>query len=75
MAPETQIDELQKKKITNFLQDSWANMANADKDDDQGVDFFQEKDFKLVSSKRRKHGKTLTIDYTRRVPSQKDLTQ
>ncbi|XP_058774370.1 uncharacterized protein LOC131648650 [Vicia villosa] len=68
--PETQIDEAHRKQITDFLQDSWDNLADKDKDDDQGVDLLPEKDFKLVTSKRRKGKKSLAQGNTRLVSSQ-----
>lgn len=52
--PETQLGETHKKQITDFLQDSWENVSEVDKEDDNGVYLFQEKDFQLVTSKRRK---------------------
>lgn len=73
--PETQIHEAHKAQITNFLMDSWANMEDQGKEDDNGVDLLQEKDFKLVTSKTRKGGKTLTIANTRLVSSQPNLLQ
>lgn len=43
--PENQIDETHRRKITDFLQDSWDNMAEADKLEDNGVNLLQDKEF------------------------------
>lgn len=69
LVPETQIDEAHKKQITDFLLDSWANMAEENKDDDQRVDLFQEKDFQLMTSKRRRNKKSLALGNTGLVSS------
>lgn len=50
-------------------------MAEQDKEDENGVDLFQEKDFKLVTSKRRKGKKGPNLAHTRRVSSQPNIHQ
>lgn len=51
--PETQIDPAIKEQVTNFLNESWANMAEMEKNDDNGVDIFPDKDFQLVFNKKK----------------------
>lgn len=75
VVPETRIDESQRKQITDFLQDSWANMVDANNLDDNGVNLLQDKDFQLVTSKRRKGKKSLQLGKTRLVSSQQNMSQ
>ncbi|XP_058781005.1 uncharacterized protein LOC131655113 [Vicia villosa] len=65
MVPETQIDPAHKALVTNFLDESWANMADLDKVDDHGVDLFPDKDFQLVFNKKRRNKKSLSLTNTR----------
>lgn len=50
--PETQIDPAHKAQVTNFLNDSWANMEELEKEDDNEVYLFPEKNFNLFSTKK-----------------------
>ncbi|XP_058749874.1 uncharacterized protein LOC131622872 [Vicia villosa] len=74
LVPETQIAEAHKKKITDFLQQSWDNMAEEDREADDGVDLFPEKDFQLVTSKKMKNKKSFSIGKTRPVSGKSNLT-
>ncbi|XP_058763484.1 uncharacterized protein LOC131636917 [Vicia villosa] len=72
--PETQIDPAHKAQVTNFLRDSWDNMAENEKDDDNGVDLFPDKDFQLVLNKKRRNKKALSLTNTRLKPSTNNLS-
>ncbi|XP_058776574.1 uncharacterized protein LOC131650888 [Vicia villosa] len=63
--PETQIDPAIKEQVTNFLHEAWANMAEHDQNDDNGVDIFPDKDFQLVLNKKKRNKKALTLSQTR----------
>ncbi|XP_058783409.1 uncharacterized protein LOC131658092 [Vicia villosa] len=72
--PETQIDPAHKEVVTNFLQASWDNMADLEKDDDHGVDLFPHKDFQLVFNKKKRNKKGAITSNTRPSSSLKNLT-
>ncbi|XP_058754626.1 uncharacterized protein LOC131627787 [Vicia villosa] len=67
--PETQLDERFKNQVTEFLSESWNNMADME---DPGVDLFQQKDFQLVTNKKKRNKKIATN--TRRVSGPNHLT-
>lgn len=73
--PETQIDPTLKAQVTTFLTESWANMADREKEDDNGVDIFPDKDFQLVFNKKRRNRKALTLSNTRPRSSLNKLSQ
>lgn len=49
-------------------------MAEDDQRDDNGVELFQEKDFKLLTSKKKKNKKSVTFVKTRPGSSKLNLT-
>ncbi|XP_058777069.1 uncharacterized protein LOC131651419 [Vicia villosa] len=69
--PETQLDEIHKEQVTDFLKESWDNMAEAE---DPGVDLFQLKDFQLVTSKKRRNKRSVTTNNTRLLAGPKNLS-
>ncbi|XP_058776082.1 uncharacterized protein LOC131650388 [Vicia villosa] len=69
--PETQLDERLKEQVTDFLKESWDNMADLD---DPGVDLFQQKDFQLVTSKKRRNKKNSSASKTSPLAGPKNLT-
>ncbi|XP_058777596.1 uncharacterized protein LOC131651882 [Vicia villosa] len=69
--PETQLDERFKEQVTDFLKESWDNMADLD---DPGVDLFQQKDFQLVTSKKRRNKKSSSASNTSQLAGHKNLT-
>ncbi|XP_058762043.1 uncharacterized protein LOC131635437 [Vicia villosa] len=69
--PETQLDDRHKEQVINFLKESWDNMADKD---DPGVDLFEHRDFRLVSSKKRRNKKSSSASITRINAGPKNLT-
>lgn len=54
VVPETQaIVEFQKEQVKDFLETSQANMAQQVNDKDKGIDYILEKEFQMVTSRRR----------------------
>lgn len=69
--PKTLLDERFKDQVTDFLKESCENMAEMD---DPGVDLFQQKDFQLVTSKKRRNKKPNNVSSTRLISGPKNLT-
>lgn len=61
---EIQLNENHKKQVTHFLMDSWANMSELEKNEDD-IDFFPDKDFQLVTAKKKKNIKSKSTDHIR----------
>lgn len=71
---ETQECQLQTDKVKEFLQNSWDNMAEGVSEDEIGIDYIPEREFQLVTSKKRRGKKPKATCNTEPRSSTKNLT-